>query len=261
MARHECGFCKKEFERLAHLEKHLARKTPCHVDMQREKRHACPECGRAFRFDSALSRHRHTCKGPQIKEDLQSQLTELRAQVQQISGGDEEVAAVLTRGEDADQPGLLELQEADGDMADIDGSDTLSDSTEGAASPQDNAASDTHTESETESLDITASEQENDVDTVGHHEFEVPGPSNDEAQQLSQGITIDTAFFKFGNKKIRKTSDEPQRVSVYDLISAIIGHTNKYAQCVFERLKETYREVSAASRNLSISFLMVPRST
>lgn len=88
MARHQCGVCKKEFVRLAHLEKHLARKTPCHVDMQREKPHSCPECGRAFRFDSALSRHRHTCKGPQTTvEDLQSQLIELRAQVQQMSAG------------------------------------------------------------------------------------------------------------------------------------------------------------------------------
>lgn len=57
---------------------------------------------------------------------------------------------------------------------------------------------------------------------------------------------IDQAgFFEFDNKKIRKTSEIPQRVSVYDLIAAITDQDANNARTNFIRRKEEHSEIAA----------------
>ena len=63
---------------------------------------------------------------------------------------------------------------------------------------------------------------------------------------------IDQAgFFEFENKKIRKTSEAPQRVSVYDLIAAITEDKNP--RTTFQRLQTDYSEVVALCYNFKFS--------
>lgn len=84
----QCEICDREFQHPAHLEKHLARKTPCSQDSVHDKNHQCPSCSKSFRFLSNLCRHRHICKGPKATvADLQSEVAELRTQVRQLTTG------------------------------------------------------------------------------------------------------------------------------------------------------------------------------
>ena len=58
---------------------------------------------------------------------------------------------------------------------------------------------------------------------------------------IAVAIIDQAGFFEFENKKIRKTSETPQRVSVLDLIAAITDDKNY--RVIFKRLKERYSEV------------------
>ena len=59
------------------------------------------------------------------------------------------------------------------------------------------------------------------------------------------GIIDQAGFFEFENRKIRKTSETPQRVSVYDLIAAITDQDANNARTSFKRLKQEHSEVAA----------------
>lgn len=50
---------------------------------------------------------------------------------------------------------------------------------------------------------------------------------------------------EFATQSARKTPETPQRVSVYDLISAVMDHDNKQSFTVFSRLKEKHTEIDA----------------
>ena len=66
---------------------------------------------------------------------------------------------------------------------------------------------------------------------------------------IAVAIIDQAGFFEFENKKIRKTSESPQRVSVYDLIAAITDQTPKTAFMKFSRIKESHLEVSTICGN------------
>lgn len=75
----ECDVCQKEFEHPSHLKRHLERKNPCSEDNAHEKPHQCHSCDSVFRFASALSRHRKTCKGRKVTvKSLQEDVTRLQ---------------------------------------------------------------------------------------------------------------------------------------------------------------------------------------
>ena len=56
-------------------------------------------------------------------------------------------------------------------------------------------------------------------------------------------IVNESNFFKFGDKKIRKTQDAPRRVSVFDLIAAITDQYPKNAVTTFLRMKGLYPDI------------------
>lgn len=210
-------------------------------------------CPRMFKHQCSAKRHRAICT---------------------FGGGHDPVAAVGTLDS--------HLAEMLDEMTDNDTSDTESvsemETTEVVSREilsHDNAVSDTQTEStevvvfERATLDSASSDeqipgeaanitvieplrQETDVDAVIQYDSNVPRPSTDESQ-LSQTITHETAFFKLGNKKIRKTPDAPLCVSVYDLISAITYQNIKHARSTFERMKESYPEVPLSCSYLKFS--------
>ena len=58
-------------------------------------------------------------------------------------------------------------------------------------------------------------------------------------------IVNESNFFKFGDKKIRKTTENPQRISVYDLVAAITDQDTNNGRTTFMRMKNTYNELAA----------------
>ena len=50
-------------------------------------------------------------------------------------------------------------------------------------------------------------------------------------------------FLQVGDKKIRKTSESPPRISVYDLIATILNESNP--RTAFKRMKQAYPEIGA----------------
>ena len=68
-----------------------------------------------------------------------------------------------------------------------------------------------------------------------------------DADNAAVVVTNQSGFFEFGDKKIRKTPETPQRISVYDLIAAITDDTNP--RTGLKRLKDTYPEIVASCYN------------
>lgn len=66
-------------------------------------------------------------------------------------------------------------------------------------------------------------------------------------------IVNESRYFLFGGKKIRKTSESPPRVAVYDLIAAMTGQDTKAAFNIYSRLQNAHPEVSTICRNLKMS--------
>lgn len=207
MKEYPCETCGKVYKQQAHLDRHLQKKVPCSV----VKDFVCA-CGKTYFQAAGLSRHKRACNAPQ--QTLEEQTLE------------------TATSEDSSHDNAASNEQTDSETESVE--ITV-------------AASNSHRD-ETTSLEITAFERatyENAVDldlqndTLDVHEANIDG-----AGHLSQAITSETAFFKLGDKKIRKTLDEPQRVSVYDLISAITDQNLKHARSTFDRMKASYPEVA-----------------
>ena len=97
----------------------------------------------------------------------------------------------------------------------------------------------------------------NNVQSIVDNSADSAASSQDILSQPLIGAPVpiidQVGFFEFDNKKIRKTSETPQRVSVYDLIAAITDHDNKTASKSFSRMKEAYSEVSTFCRNFKFN--------
>ena len=66
-------------------------------------------------------------------------------------------------------------------------------------------------------------------------------------------ITNRSGFFEFGDKKIRKTHETPQRISVYDLIAAITDQDGTQSSHLYKRLLDMHPEVRTWCTNFKFS--------
>lgn len=188
------------------------------------------------------------CKGKStalVAQETAEELAQLKRQIEQanLSNGASSSAVEPSQPPVAQSPVIIEgpeIIEVDTTDAQVEQSEQVQLTNEASSSGEEPHAVAHRPETE---LDKTSDAQLEQSESSNEASASRDDPSQPPIEQTPALIDW-PRFFEFGNHKIRKTLETPQRVSVHDLITAITDDVNP--RQTFSRLKKTHPEAVAA---------------
>ena len=228
-----CGLCHFTFSTMQALQKHSKRKISCVQD------HKCHKCGRMYTNENNKKSHEKACRGRKPTIDYATEEIEENNRLGAYWRGDDSDRRIEENDRTDAKPPTVILTAAHVDSPISSRVTAPHEPGKRFSSwPTELAVAD-GSRGPAGRIDAEASEDTaDDNDPVGPAETSRSAPAPDRITDLRGG-------FSFLGHKIRKTKEDPPRVSVYDAIVAVTGQSRHAARAIYARLVSDFPETKS----------------